>query len=91
MQTDDSKSGSAARLESLDTKGVKSIFGFPAVPKVTSGSVFNGFFKVETDNTLRSTRFGDPCDREPKSFTSILREKFITKHCIQEILRRQMR
>ena len=69
VQTDDSKSGSAARLESLDTKGVKSIFGFPAVPKVTSGSVFNGFFKVETDNTLRSTRFGDPCDREPKSFT----------------------
>ena len=48
---------------------MKSIFGFPAVPKVTSGSVFNGFFKVETDNTLRSTRFGDPCDREPKSFT----------------------
>lgn len=69
VETDDSKSGSAARLESLDTKGVGSIYGFPAVPKVTSGSVFNGFFKVETDNTLRSTRFGDPCDKEPKSFT----------------------
>lgn len=69
VQTNDSKSGSAARLESLDTKGVGSIYGFPAVPKVTSGSVFNGFFKVETDNTLRSTRFGDPCDKEPKSFT----------------------
>ncbi len=69
VQTNDSKSGSAARLESLDTKGVESIYGFPAVPKVTSGSVFNGFFKVETDNTLRSTRFGDPCDKEPKSFT----------------------
>ena len=70
VQTNDSKSGSAARLESLDTKGVGSILeGFPAVPKVTSGSVFNGFFEVETDNTLRSTRFGDPCDKEPKSFT----------------------
>lgn len=69
LRTDDSKSGSAARLESLDTKGVPSILSFPAVPKVTSGSLFNGFFKVETNNTLKSTRFGAPCDKEPKSFT----------------------
>lgn len=69
LKTDDAKSGSAASLTTLDTKGVGSIMGFPAVPKVTSGSLFNGFFKVETDNTLRSTRFGDPCGKEPKSFT----------------------
>lgn len=69
LETNDAKSGSAASLTSLDTKGVASIMGFPAVPKVTSGSLFNGFFKVETDNTLKSTRFGDPCEKEPKSFT----------------------
>lgn len=70
LETDDAKSGSAASLTTLDTKGVASIMeGFPAVPKVTSGSLYNGFFKVEADNTLKSTRFGDPCDKEPKSFT----------------------
>lgn len=69
LETNDAKSGSAASLTSLDTKGVASILGFPAVPKVTSGSLFNGFFKVETDNTLKSTRFGDPCEKEPKYFT----------------------
>lgn len=69
LESDDAKSGSAASLTTLDTKGVASIAGFPAVPKVTSGSLFNGFFKVETDNTLKSTRFGAPCDKEPKTFT----------------------
>lgn len=69
LQTDNAKSGSAASLTTLDTKGVPSIAGFPAVPKVTSGSLFNGAFVVNTDNTLASTRFGDPCDKEPKFFT----------------------
>lgn len=69
LQTDIAKSGSAARLTTLDTKGVASIMTFPAVPKVTSGSLFNGAFIIDTDNTLKSTHFGDPCDKEPKSFT----------------------
>lgn len=69
LQTDNAKSGSAASLTTLDTYGVKSVMGYPAVPKVTSGSLFNGTFVVNPDNTLNSTHFGDPCDKEPKSFT----------------------
>lgn len=69
LETNDAKLGSAASLTTLDTKGVPSILGYPAVPKVTSGSLFNGSFIVNTENTLASTRFGAPCDREPKTFT----------------------
>lgn len=56
-----------ARLETMDTKG-KYVF-ITSVPKVTSGSVYNGVFKVDITNTLKSTHFGEPCLKEPKSFT----------------------
>mgnify|MGYP000177759419 FL=1 len=41
------------------------------VPYVTSGSLFNGVFITEISNTLKSTRFGQPCDREPKTFSGV--------------------
>lgn len=60
-------SGSAACLKTLDTKG--EFVWITAIPKVTSGSLYNGSFEVDLANTLKSTHFGDPCDKEPKSFT----------------------
>lgn len=60
--TDDAKSGKAARLETLHTGGNA------LVPKVTSGTVYCGTFKVVITNTLKSTRFGYPCLKQPKSF-----------------------
>lgn len=66
--TDDTATGSgkAARLETADTKG-RFVF-ITSVPKVTSGSVYNGVFSVNILNTLKSTHFGDICRKEPKSF-----------------------
>lgn len=62
----DSKSGKAARLESLDTTGKWAII--TSVPKVTSGSVFSGVFEVDPINTLKSTKFGYPCFKKPVAF-----------------------
>lgn len=64
--TDDAVSGKAARLETADTKGRYVVL--TAVPKVTSGSVYNGIFSVNIANTLQSTHFGDICRKEPRSF-----------------------
>lgn len=64
--SDDSKAGKAARLESLDTTGF--FAWITSVPKVTSGSVFSGTFVVDPINTLKSTRFGYPCMKQPVSF-----------------------
>lgn len=66
-ETSDAKSGKAACLKTLDTQGMS--MGFTSIPKVTSGSLFNGSFVVNLTNTLMSTQFGDPCDKEPKSFS----------------------
>jgi len=66
IETDDAVSGKAARLETADTKG-RNVF-ITSVPKVTSGSVYNGVFSVNVLNTLKSTHFGDICRKEPKSF-----------------------
>ena len=64
--SNESKSGKAARLETLDTTGK---FAFiTSVPKVTSGSVFSGVFVVDPVNTLRSTKFGYPCFKKPVAF-----------------------
>ena len=64
------ESDGAARLETVDTKGQPGFGGFiPAIPKVTSGSVFNGSFVVNISNTLKSTRFGESCRKEPKAFS----------------------
>lgn len=58
--------GKAARLETADTKGQAP--GAASIPKVTSGSIYNGVFSVNISNTLKSTRFGNICRKEPKSF-----------------------
>lgn len=67
VETQSAKTGSAACLKTLDTKG--EFMWITAIPKVTSGSLFNGSFVVDLTNTLKSTHFGDPCDKEPKSFS----------------------
>lgn len=60
-------SGKGAKLTTLDSSG--SSLGI--VPYVTSGSLFNGVFITEISNTLKSTRFGQPCDKEPKAFSGV--------------------
>ena len=68
-QSDDAKSGKAARLETLNTTGQAGMGGFiPAIPVVTSGSLFTGSFKVNISNTLKSTLFGYPCFKQPVAF-----------------------
>ena len=63
------KGGSAAIIETLDTKGIPSIMPgvFPAVPKVTAGTLFSGIFEVDVKNTLNSTKFGVDFDKKPLS------------------------
>ena len=63
-QNDDAYSGkSAARIETLDTKGAD--YGFVKVPKVTTGTLFLGEFETEMTNTLASTKFGVPFSTKP--------------------------
>lgn len=69
VQTNEGKSGKAARLETLNTTGQPGFGSFmPAVPVVTSGTVFSGIFSVNISNTLKSTKFGYPCLKKPVSF-----------------------
>lgn len=69
ISSDEGKTGKAACLETLDTKGQAGFGGFiPAIPKVTSGSVFTGVFEVNIGNTLKSTKFGYPCLKKPVAF-----------------------
>lgn len=58
-------SGKAAKLTTLNSGGSM----LSMVPVVTSGSLFNGSFVTEISNTLLSTLFGQPCEKEPKSFS----------------------
>lgn len=51
-------SGPAFSIESLDTKGKGPIGSFPATPKITSGSLFLGNFKLDMKVPLKSTKFG---------------------------------
>ena len=64
--SDDSKSSKAARVETVYTTG-KNVF-ITSVPVVTSGTVYNGTFKVNITNTLMSTKFGYPCLKKPLAF-----------------------
>lgn len=64
--SDDAKSGQAARVETVYTKGGD--MGFVSVPVVTSGTVFNGAFITDAKNTLNSTKFGYPCLKKPIAF-----------------------
>lgn len=64
--SDVAKSGKAARIETVYTKGAD--FGFVSVPVITSGTVFNGAFITNAANTLNSTKFGYPCTKKPVAF-----------------------
>lgn len=50
---------SAAKIETLDTKGNGMI------PKVTTGSLFTGTFKTDMGQPLKSTKFGIPFSKQP--------------------------
>lgn len=55
-------SSTAAKVQTVDTKGFPGAasewFTMPAIPKVTSGSLFLGTFELDMLNTLNSTKFG---------------------------------
>lgn len=62
----DAHSGSAAKIQTIDSKGVDMLIA--KIPKVTTGSLFLGAFKTDMTNTLNSTKFGIPykyTDRYP--------------------------
>lgn len=59
--------GSSACIRTIDSKGKDMIIA--VVPKVTSGTVFNGVFSVNINNTLKSTQFGQPCTNQPMNFS----------------------
>ena len=63
--TDAYKGESAMQIETLDTKGARPIFSFPATPKVTSGSLFLGEFILDTRQPLNSTKFGVVVAKKP--------------------------
>ena len=46
---------------------------FPAIPNITSGSLFKGVFIVDMANTLKSTKFGDPCLKKPLSVKGVFK------------------
>lgn len=59
IEKDDEFNAPVFSLKSQDTKGVAPLFGsLPAVPKITSGSMFLGLFKLNAFNPLASTQFG---------------------------------
>lgn len=63
-QTDDAHSGeSAASIQTIDSRGVN--MGFVRVPKVTTGTLFQGKFITNMGNTLESTKFGIPYSKKP--------------------------
>lgn len=57
--------GPSYAIETLDTKGSGPILWFPATPKITSGSLFLGDFKLNTKVPLNSTKFGVVIDKKP--------------------------
>lgn len=60
-QTAEAYSGnSAARIETLGTKGGSSLY-----PKIVSGSMFIGKFVTDMNNTLNSTKFGVLYNKKP--------------------------
>lgn len=55
------KGEGAAKVTTLNTNGrAYSNFLKPALPKITSGSLFLGSFETDINNTLESTKFGIP-------------------------------
>lgn len=57
----------AASIKTVNTTGQASAVGglIPAIPKITSGSLFTGVFKTVISNTLKSTQFGIPYFAKP--------------------------
>lgn len=55
----------AAKMTSLDTKGKNIPSLKMQVPKVTAGTMYFGSFSVNTDNQLKSTKFGIPYSKKP--------------------------
>lgn len=58
----------AARIETLDTKGLYTGKFLPNIPKVTTGTLFLGSFDIEsalTGNILNATKFGIPYKEKP--------------------------
>lgn len=68
-QTTDAQQGKAADITTAYTTGMASIVPgvFPAIPVITSGSLFLGSFVVDAQNTLNSTQFGIPYFKKPLS------------------------
>ena len=67
-KTTDSHGGTtAAKIETLDTKGKAATFFTPNIPKVTTGSLFIGEFDILSamKNTLTATKFGIPYSKKP--------------------------
>lgn len=59
-------SGKASvKIETKDTKPSPLLAGF--IPRVTSGSLFTGFFDLDMSKPLKSTKFGVSFDKEPLS------------------------
>lgn len=66
-ETTDAHSGKlAASIQTIDTDGAN--FGFVRIPKVTTGSLFQGKFITDVSNTLNSTKFGNPYGQKPVTF-----------------------
>ena len=60
------QTGKGAAIETAHTTGAPVFIpGFPAIPKITSGSLFLGSFVVDPINTLKSTKFGLPYFQKP--------------------------
>lgn len=58
--------GPVFRIETLNTVGQPPVFpGTPSVPKITSGSLFLGNFKLNFLNPLKSTSFGVVVKNKP--------------------------
>lgn len=63
-QTNDAHLGeTAASISTIDSKGAN--FIFVRVPKVTTGTLFQGLFITDPTNTLNSTKFGIPYNKKP--------------------------
>lgn len=63
-QSSDAHSGkSAAEIKTIDTQGQDMVF--VKVPKVTTGTLFQGRFITDISNTLASTKFGNEYKKKP--------------------------
>ena len=55
----------SAVIETIDSRGNPSFAIFPAIPKVTAGSLFLGEFSLVLKSPLESTKFGIPFTEKP--------------------------